>query len=54
MSIICGVAAMIVHRDTKEPLPPGQEGLLLVKGANVMKGYLGRDDLTRAKIMPIA
>ncbi len=28
------------------PLPPGAEGLLLVKGPNVMIGYLGRDDLT--------
>ena len=46
-----GVAAKIVHRETKEPLPPGQEGLLLIYGANVMKGYLGRDDLTRQKIL---
>jgi acyl-[acyl-carrier-protein]-phospholipid O-acyltransferase/long-chain-fatty-acid--[acyl-carrier-protein] ligase len=45
-----GVAARIVHRQTREPLPPGQEGLLLIYGANVMKGYLGRDDLTRQKI----
>ncbi len=28
------------------PLLPGQEGLLLVKGPNVMTGYLNRDDLT--------
>jgi acyl-[acyl-carrier-protein]-phospholipid O-acyltransferase/long-chain-fatty-acid--[acyl-carrier-protein] ligase len=46
-----GVAAKIVHRDTKGPVSPGQEGLLLAYGANVMKGYLGRDDLTRAKII---
>src|SRR5262249_39039955 len=42
-----GVAARIVNPDTFGPLPPGQEGLLLIYGANVMKGYLGRDDLTR-------
>src|SRR5205823_4969459 len=30
---------------------PGQEGLLLICGANVMKGYLGRDDLTQQKII---
>jgi acyl-[acyl-carrier-protein]-phospholipid O-acyltransferase / long-chain-fatty-acid--[acyl-carrier-protein] ligase len=41
-----GVAARIVDPDTFEPLPPGQEGLLLVYGANVMTGYLGRPDLT--------
>lgn len=48
---IPGVAAKIIHRETGEPLPPGQEGLLLIYGANVMKGYLGRDDLTRKKII---
>src|SRR5262249_52192794 len=46
-----GVAAKIVHKDTLQPLPPGAEGLLLVTGANVMKGYLGREDLTKAKIV---
>jgi acyl-[acyl-carrier-protein]-phospholipid O-acyltransferase/long-chain-fatty-acid--[acyl-carrier-protein] ligase len=46
-----GVAILIAHRDTLEPLPLGQEGLLLVYGANVMKGYLLRDDLTRRKIV---
>jgi acyl-[acyl-carrier-protein]-phospholipid O-acyltransferase/long-chain-fatty-acid--[acyl-carrier-protein] ligase len=46
-----GVAARMVHRETRAPLPPGQEGLLLIYGANVMKGYLGRDDLTQKKIV---
>ena len=27
-----------------EPLPPNQEGLLLVKGANRMLGYLGQPE----------
>jgi acyl-[acyl-carrier-protein]-phospholipid O-acyltransferase/long-chain-fatty-acid--[acyl-carrier-protein] ligase len=45
-----GVAARIVDRQTFQPVPPTQEGLLLIYGANVMKGYLGRDDLTRGKI----
>jgi acyl-[acyl-carrier-protein]-phospholipid O-acyltransferase/long-chain-fatty-acid--[acyl-carrier-protein] ligase len=31
---------------TGEPLPPGQTGLLLVRGPNVMQGYLGRPDET--------
>ncbi len=36
-----GVAVRIVNPDTFEMLTPGEEGLLLVKGANVMMGYLG-------------
>ncbi|MDR1940810.1 MAG: AMP-binding protein [Endomicrobium sp.] len=35
-----GVAAKIVNRETYELLPFGQEGMLLVKGPNIMKGYL--------------
>ena len=42
-----GVAIRIVDPDTFEPLGPNTEGLILVKGPNVMRGYLGRDDLTR-------
>jgi acyl-[acyl-carrier-protein]-phospholipid O-acyltransferase/long-chain-fatty-acid--[acyl-carrier-protein] ligase len=41
-----GVAARVVHPETFEPLPPGQEGMLLVRGANCMAGYLDRQDLT--------
>ncbi len=46
-----GVAARIVHRETRQPVPPNQEGLLLICGANVMKGYLGRDDQTQQKVV---
>ena len=42
-----GVAAKVVDRDTGEPLAPGKEGLLLVKGANLMLGYLNAPDKTR-------
>lgn len=35
-----GVAVKIVDRETGQPLAPGTEGLLLVKGANLMLGYL--------------
>jgi acyl-[acyl-carrier-protein]-phospholipid O-acyltransferase/long-chain-fatty-acid--[acyl-carrier-protein] ligase len=41
-----GIAVRIVDPDTYERLPPGSPGMLLVKGCNVMRGYLGRDDLT--------
>jgi acyl-[acyl-carrier-protein]-phospholipid O-acyltransferase/long-chain-fatty-acid--[acyl-carrier-protein] ligase len=41
-----GVSVHIVDPDTFAPLPPDTPGMLLVKGPNVMKGYLGREDLT--------
>ncbi|MCZ6625175.1 MAG: acyl-[ACP]--phospholipid O-acyltransferase, partial [Deltaproteobacteria bacterium] len=43
---IPGVAVRVVDPDTGEPLPYGQEGLLLVKGPNQMIGYLGQPELT--------
>jgi acyl-[acyl-carrier-protein]-phospholipid O-acyltransferase/long-chain-fatty-acid--[acyl-carrier-protein] ligase len=45
-----GVAAKIVDPETFEPLPPNQEGMLLIYGANVMKGYLNRPEETRQVI----
>jgi len=42
-----GVAVRVVDPSTFEVLPPDTPGMLLVRGPNVMKGYLGRDDLTR-------
>lgn len=41
-----GVAVRIVNPETREILPPGTEGMLLVKGPNIMKGYLGKEELT--------
>ncbi len=41
-----GVAARVVHPDTRQTLPVGTEGLLLIHGANVMTGYLGKPEAT--------
>ena len=41
-----GMSVRIVDPATREPLPIGQPGLLLVRGPNVMLGYLGRPDKT--------
>jgi acyl-[acyl-carrier-protein]-phospholipid O-acyltransferase/long-chain-fatty-acid--[acyl-carrier-protein] ligase len=45
-----GIAARIVNPETLETLPTGQDGLLLIYGANVMKGYLGKPELTEKVI----
>ena len=42
-----GVVAKVVHLDTGDVLPPDEEGLLLVKGPNVMRGYLGQPQKTK-------
>ena len=42
-----GVAVRVVAPDTFAPLPAEAEGLLLVKGRNVMLGYLDDDARTR-------
>jgi acyl-[acyl-carrier-protein]-phospholipid O-acyltransferase/long-chain-fatty-acid--[acyl-carrier-protein] ligase len=41
-----GLTVRIVDPDTREPRPVGTPGLLLVRGPNVMTGYLGRADKT--------
>ena len=47
---IPGVSVKVVHPDTFEPLRCGEEGLLLVKGPNVMLGYLNQPALTEEAI----
>jgi len=41
-----GISIRVVDPETMAPLPPGQPGLLLVRGPNVMLGYLGLEDKT--------
>jgi acyl-[acyl-carrier-protein]-phospholipid O-acyltransferase/long-chain-fatty-acid--[acyl-carrier-protein] ligase len=36
-----GVAVRVADLETGEPMPDGKDGMLLFKGPNVMKGYLG-------------
>jgi acyl-[acyl-carrier-protein]-phospholipid O-acyltransferase / long-chain-fatty-acid--[acyl-carrier-protein] ligase len=43
---IPGVAVRIVDPDTGVARPPGEPGLMLIRGPNLMLGYLQRDDLT--------
>ena len=45
-----GVSVQVVDPDSFQPLPAKTPGMLLVKGPNVMNGYLGREDLT-AQVM---
>ncbi|MEO8168394.1 MAG: AMP-binding protein, partial [bacterium] len=45
-----GLSVRIVDPATMQTLPVGQPGLLLVKGPNVMKGYLGKPEKT-AEVM---
>ncbi|MGE5324971.1 MAG: AMP-binding protein [Actinomycetota bacterium] len=45
-----GVSVRIVDPQTMLPLPPNTPGMLMVKGPNVMQGYLGRRDKTAAAL----
>lgn len=45
-----GVTAKVVNPDTREPLGADQPGLLLIKGPNVMRGYLNMPEKTASVI----
>jgi len=45
-----GIAAKIADPDTLAELPLGSEGVLLITGPNVMKGYLNKPEATAAAI----
>lgn len=47
---IPGVAVKVVDPETRREVPYGQDGLLLVKGPSLMKGYLGDPALTASVI----
>jgi acyl-[acyl-carrier-protein]-phospholipid O-acyltransferase / long-chain-fatty-acid--[acyl-carrier-protein] ligase len=42
-----GISVRIVDPETQEPLPVGSAGLLIVRGPNVMQGYLGKPEQTK-------
>jgi len=48
--VLPGMAMKIVHPETRETLPPGEEGLIHIKGPNVMIGYLKKEELTESVI----
>ncbi len=43
-----GICVRIVDPETQLPMPLGQPGLMIVRGPNVMQGYLGRPEITAA------
>lgn len=45
-----GVTIAVVDPETRNPLPKNTEGLVLIKGPNVMLGYLNRPEKTAAVI----
>ena len=47
---IIGVRAKIIDVDTEQDLPPGEAGMLLITGPNVMQGYYKMPDKT-AEVM---
>ena len=40
---VASVETLIVHPETNEPVPPGETGMLLVRGRSIFGGYHGHD-----------
>ncbi|HEY9653557.1 MAG TPA: long-chain fatty acid--CoA ligase [Coleofasciculaceae cyanobacterium] len=49
---IPGTQIKIVDSDTRQPLPPGQRGLVLIRGPQVMQGYYKNPEATAKAIDP--
>lgn len=47
---IPGVVIRVVDPDSGAPLSPGEPGLVLAKGPNLMRGYLGKEEKTAEAI----
>lgn len=45
--ILPGIKCKIISPGTFEEVPPGEEGLILINGSNVMQGYYKANDLTK-------
>ncbi len=46
-----GISAKVLSPDDGSELSTGEDGLLMVTGPNVMRGYAGQDDMTKKAIV---
>lgn len=46
-----GISAKVISPDDGSELSTGEDGLLMVTGPNVMRGYAGQDDLTKKVVL---